>query len=57
MEEEIDATLEPERLPGAADLGRLPYLGWVITEAMRLYPPVYILGREAVREVKIGDFG
>jgi cytochrome P450 len=57
MEEEIDATLEPERLPGAADLGRLHYLGWVITEAMRLYPPVYILGREAVREVKIGDFG
>src|SRR5512132_2506990 len=50
MEEEIDATLEPERLPGAADLGRLRYLGWVITEAMRLYPPVYIVGREAVRD-------
>lgn len=56
MEEEIDATLEPERLPGAADLGRLRYLGWVITEAMRLYPPVYIVGREAVREVEIGGY-
>ena len=56
MEEEIDATLEPESLPGAADLGRLHYLGWVITEAMRLYPPVYILGREAVREVEIGGY-
>lgn len=56
MEEEIDAVLEPERLPGAADLGRLRYLGWVITEAMRLYPPVYIVGREAVREVEIGGY-
>src|SRR5512132_1715708 len=32
MEEE-DAALGPERLPGAADLGRLRYLGWVVTHA------------------------
>jgi cytochrome P450 len=56
MEEEVDAALGPERLPAAADLGRLRYLGWVITEAMRLYPPVYILGREAVREGEIGGY-
>jgi cytochrome P450 len=54
VEEEIDAVVGPERLPGAADLPRLRYLSWVITEAMRLYPPVYILGREAVRDVVVG---
>lgn len=56
VEEEIDKVLGPERLPGAADLGRLRYLGWVIMEAMRLYPPVYILGREAIRDVAIGGY-
>jgi cytochrome P450 len=56
VEEEIDAVLGPERLPRAADLGRLRHLGWVIMEAMRLYPSVYLLGREAVREVDLGGY-
>jgi cytochrome P450 len=56
MEEEVDAALGPERLPAAADFGRLRYLGWVIAEAMRLYPPVYLLGREAVRKIEIGGY-
>jgi cytochrome P450 len=56
VEQEIDAVLGSERQPGAADLGRLRYLGWAITEAMRLYRPVYILGREAARDVEIGGY-
>ena len=56
VEKEIDAVLGSERQPGAADLGRLRFLGWVIIEAMRLFPPVYMLGREAVREVEIGGY-
>jgi cytochrome P450 len=56
VEEEIDAVLGPERLPRAADLGRLRYLGWVIMEAMRLYPPGYLLGREAAHDVDLGGY-
>ena len=56
VEKEIDAALGADRPASASDLGQLRYIGWVISEAMRLYPPVYILGREAVREVDIGGY-
>ena len=35
--------------PAATDLPRLPYTESVICEAMRLYPPVFLFGREAIR--------
>jgi cytochrome P450 len=38
---------------GLDDLPRLPYARAVVEEAMRLYPPVPILAREAQREVEI----
>ncbi len=56
VEEEVDAVVGSNRLPDAGDLDRLCFTGWVITEVMRLYPPVYILGREAVGEVEIGGY-
>jgi cytochrome P450 len=40
--------------PTSADLPRLPYAEKVITESMRVFPPVYIIGREAVADVEIG---
>jgi cytochrome P450 len=43
------------RLPGAADLPRLPLATQVMQEAMRLYPPAYIVGREAERELWVGS--
>jgi cytochrome P450 len=36
------------------DLPNLPYTAGVIDEAMRLHPPAYNTGREALREVTIG---
>jgi len=44
------------RSPTVPDLPRLPYTEHVITEAMRLYPPVYLIGREAVTDCRLGDY-
>lgn len=38
------------RAPTMADVGRLPYSLHVIKEAMRLYPPVWTLGRTVVED-------
>lgn len=35
-------------------LGKLTYLDAVLRESMRLYPPAYSIGREALEELKIG---
>jgi cytochrome P450 len=55
MTEEIDAVLgRGGRLPTLADLPKLPYTLQVFKESMRLYPPAYVLGRQATRAVTIG---
>lgn len=36
------------RDPAPEDLARLPYLDWVVTESMRVYPPVWTQGRHAI---------
>ncbi len=40
--------------PLADDLPRLPYLRAVLQEAMRVYPPVYALPRQALEDDEIG---
>ena len=50
---ELDTVLAG-RLPGFADLPRLPYTEAVIRETMRLYPPAWLVGREAVRDCQVG---
>jgi cytochrome P450 len=37
-----------------ADLPQLPWTAAVIDEALRLHPPAYMVGREALREVELG---
>ncbi len=44
------------RVPTVADLPQLPYTHWVIKEAMRLYPPVTDLSREATQDCEIGGY-
>jgi cytochrome P450 len=48
---EVDALGRP---PSVEDLPRLAYLGRVFKEALRLYPPVYLFGRETNCGVEIG---
>lgn len=43
-----DGPLTPEALP------RLTYTDAVVREAMRVYPPVYAMGREALRDTDLG---
>jgi cytochrome P450 len=51
----VDRVLQG-RLPTMADLGSLPYVERVVTEAMRLYPPAWLLGRRAIAEYPIGPY-
>ena len=54
-EAEADAVLG-DRLASAADIPRLRFCGMVLTEALRLYPPAYVVGRETTRACEIGGF-
>jgi cytochrome P450 len=47
LHEELDHVLSG-RAPRVADLANLPYTHRVLTEAIRLYPPAWILGRRAL---------
>jgi cytochrome P450 len=60
---EVGARLQAElqavlggRLPTAADVPRLSYTEHVVTESMRVYPPVYSVGRRAQRTCEFGGY-
>jgi cytochrome P450 len=44
------------RAPEVADLPALKYTEMIAKEAMRLYPPAYAVGREAIEETEIGGY-
>jgi cytochrome P450 len=52
---ELDSTLEG-RSPSFDDVARLTYTEMAFAEAMRLYPPVWVMGRRAVSSYKIGKY-
>lgn len=52
---ELDEVLDG-RPPTAADLPRLKYTEQIAKECMRLYPPAYGLGREAINDCEIGGY-
>lgn len=53
MHEELDRVLAGRR-PTAGDYPALSYTYRVFKESMRLYPPAYMIGREAIRPVQLG---
>jgi len=56
-QEKLHAELEAVlggREPAFEDLRRLPYTQGVIAEALRLFPPQWMIGRRAVEDVQIG---
>lgn len=55
MHEELDAVLAG-RLPTLEDLPRFEYTSMVLAESMRLYPPAWAMGREALEDVAIGPY-
>lgn len=52
---ELDSVLQG-RTPTYDDLEQMPYTEQVVSEAMRLYPPVYLIARRAIVDTKLGDF-
>lgn len=53
LHQELDSVLG-DRTPGFQDVAKLPYTKAVIEETLRLYPPVPILAREAMKATNIG---
>ena len=55
LREEVNNVLGG-RHPQSTDLHRLKYTEWVILESMRLYPPSYGFGREALNDCVIDGY-
>jgi cytochrome P450 len=53
--QELDEVLGG-RAPEVADMPRLKYTEMIAKEALRLYPPAYVVGREAVQDCEIGGY-
>src|SRR5258706_8918393 len=55
LHEELDRVLAGHA-PTAADLKQLPYTEMVIKESMRIYPPAWLLTRQAQEDIQIGGY-
>jgi cytochrome P450 len=44
------------RLPTLAEVPQLPYTEAVILETMRLYPPIFGIGRESIADCQLGEY-
>ena len=53
---EVAKVMEGRQRLEPSDLNNLPYTRKVITEAMRLYPPGWFIGRTALEDVTVGGY-
>src|SRR5919197_2632388 len=58
LHDEIDSALydNDHTAPTAKDVSKLGYTHGGFAEAMRLYPPAWAIGRQAIEDCKIGDY-
>lgn len=59
VEKKLHTELEDvlgDRAPNADDFPRLRYTQMIVQETLRLYPPVWVIGREARRETALGGY-
>lgn len=55
VRDEVDRVLGERLTPDLSDLPRLPYLQQVFKESLRFYPPAYIVARQALEPVILGN--
>lgn len=55
LHNELDNVLEG-RLPTIDDIPKLVYTKMVFAESMRIYPPIYIIARQALEEFSISNY-
>jgi cytochrome P450 len=55
LHDEVERVLRG-RLPTVADIPSLAFVERVVTEAMRLYPPAWLVGRRAIEPFEIGGY-
>ena len=57
LDEELHAVLgDSRKIPTIFDVPKLVYTERILTESMRLYPPAWALGRQAINEYKIDKY-
>jgi cytochrome P450 len=58
LHKEVDSVLDDNdhRVPTVKDIPKLEYTETVFAESMRLYPPAWAIGRQAINDCKIGDY-
>jgi len=55
LSDELDEVLG-DRLPTMEDLPKLKRAEWIVSESMRLYPPIWAMARMALRDDKLADY-
>jgi cytochrome P450 len=55
LHEEVDAVVG-DRQPTASDLHSLSYTDMVLREALRLYPPAWLIGRRALADFEVDSY-
>ena len=58
LHEEVDSVLDDNdhTVPTVKDISKLEYTERVFAESMRIYPPAWAIGRQAIKDCKIGGY-